>query len=217
MPASDLPATRPHTRSRRPLSEFALKFGFTGIVLGLFAAVTPFQGCKAGVGETCRCATDCRGGLVCQAVGKAPLNPASCTDDSAGCCYPANSPGQCGESPESSDFGGALSGPDPEDILDMGSKRDLAMPDDTGESQGGSSGSTGATTTTETTASSSSSTTATSATSSAGTETSETSETSVTTNAATTVMGTGSSGTDSGSSGTDSATGSTGGSSTDTE
>ena len=216
MPASDLPAPRPHERPSRsrPLADLALKFSFTGVVLGLFAAVAPFQGCKAGVGQTCRCATDCKGGLVCQAVGKAPLNLAACGDNSAGCCYPANSPGQCGEGTQSSEMDDALTGPAPEDILDMGSKRDLAMPDDTGESQGGSSGSTGATTTTSATTSA----TTTSATSSTSTS-STSATTSATTDAATTSTGTGSSGTSSGtdSSGTDSATGSSGGSSTDTE
>jgi hypothetical protein len=115
-----------------------LRLGFTGVVIGLFAAITPFQGCKSGVGATCRCATDCKNGLICQATGRPALNPGACAGDGVGnCCYPIETAGQCVESTLEADSDGAGSGLEDDPTMNPMTKHDL-FPDTTGTESGSS-------------------------------------------------------------------------------
>ena len=207
MPTSEQPQA-----PSRPLAALALRLGFAGLVLGLFAAVTQLQGCKAGADAACRCADDCRGGLICQAVGKAPLDPNACAGDGEGCCYPAETPGFCGEADESAESDGMLTAPSPDDNFDA-SKRDLAGPDD-GESDGGSSGSTTSTMTSDASATTMMTSSATQTTSGTTQDTTSATETSTT---ATTSMETGTSTDSSGSSTSDTGTGTDTDTDTDTD
>jgi hypothetical protein len=86
------------------------------LALSLLAALVP--ACRGGLNSNCRCASDCRAGLVCQAENLKVL-----ADDQ---CYDAGVIGACVE-PENDDQG---EGPDlvatePPPYYDLPSKRDF--------------------------------------------------------------------------------------------
>jgi hypothetical protein len=88
--------------------------GLLGLSLGVVLSLTP--GCKASRGEVCRCAEDCRDGLVCVVGSSDVLAP--------GECGPANLIGHCVDDDSLSELEGGLG--DLPIFLDMPSKRDFA-------------------------------------------------------------------------------------------
>ena len=116
--------------------------GTLGMLATMVAALA--GGCRGGLGTTCRCAADCRAGLVCSAEGENPL--------AAELCYKPGVSGLCIESDDVDDSGAPFElteGPK----MDLGpySKRDFqpsgSISDSvTGTTTGtGSTGSTGST------------------------------------------------------------------------
>jgi hypothetical protein len=82
-----------------------------GWVIGLLLS------CKAGVGDRCVCADDCKAGLICLAGGRVLRE---------GECSPATGPGaEPGECIDEADAGDRGEIPEPEVWLDLGSKRDF--------------------------------------------------------------------------------------------
>lgn len=155
------------------------------------------SGCRGRLGANCRCAADCRDGLVCAAEAEKPL--------SGELCYDPGVVGECIEALEADTENGSGSDPtEPPIYEDMPSKRDflpgtsVSVGDGTGSSGGTetdpSTGSSGDTTSTSTSTSTGDDTTGTST----GTSTSGTSTSGDTTS--------GTSGTSSGTSGTSSGT-----------
>ncbi len=101
------------------------------LALALAALVALVPACKAGKGDACRCASDCRSGLVCSAEGRAPRAIDQCpapSDPEAAkdnlCCYPQEAVGACVEAADAADTV-ADELPDPMIYDDLPSKRDL--------------------------------------------------------------------------------------------
>lgn len=87
----------------------------TAALLALLAALT--AGCRGGLGTTCRCAADCRAGLVCRAEGEKAL-----ADE---LCYKPGLSGLCVESDDIEDSGTPVELTEAPAFLDMPSKRDF--------------------------------------------------------------------------------------------
>jgi len=83
----------------------------------LAAAAALLVGCRGGLGTTCRCAADCRAGLICRAEGEKPL--------SAELCYKPGVSGLCIESDDVDDSGTPVELTEAPVFLDMPSKRDF--------------------------------------------------------------------------------------------
>ncbi|RMG99083.1 MAG: hypothetical protein D6705_04205 [Deltaproteobacteria bacterium] len=79
--------------------------------------------CRAGEGERCVCAADCKAGLVCALDNGSVLDEGTCSPDGAaggGMCVP-----------EGSQMESTSSGTGPPLFMDMGSKRDFEPPQPT--------------------------------------------------------------------------------------
>ncbi len=113
------------------------------------AAFLLLSACRAGDGERCVCAADCKAGLTCILENGAVLDEGTCAPDGAaggGLCLPE------GSNPGTSGSGGG-----PPLYMDLGSKRDFeppgpttstgTTPTDTGTDTGTTSTSTGGTST----------------------------------------------------------------------
>lgn len=116
----------------------------TGALFALASLLVALaSGCRGGLGTTCRCAADCRSGLVCTAEGEKSLT--------AELCYKPGVSGVCVESEDPEDSGAPFEltdGP----LMDLGpySKRDFqpsgSISDSvTGTGTTGTTGSTGTT------------------------------------------------------------------------
>ncbi|MGB1278203.1 MAG: hypothetical protein ACPG77_20825, partial [Nannocystaceae bacterium] len=100
------------------------------LVSGLLLSLAPTPGCRAGSGDACRCASDCKTGFVCAAEGLNPLTMNDCNEGGAGCCYPTGSvTALCIPGDAVADLGEGLSdGPD----MFPYTKRDLSHPTTSG-------------------------------------------------------------------------------------
>ena len=58
------------------MTAFAADYRAGGAVL--LALLAALAGCRGGLGTTCRCAADCRAGLICRAEGEKPLSADLC-------------------------------------------------------------------------------------------------------------------------------------------
>ncbi len=87
----------------------------------LLAALALLAGsCRAGEGERCVCAADCRPGLVCALANGSVLDEGTCTPDGAaggGMCLP-----------EGGGMESTTGGTGPPLFMDMGAKRDFEPP-----------------------------------------------------------------------------------------
>jgi hypothetical protein len=122
-----------------------VKARFQGVGAALLFALLGAQACKAGEGDRCICAEDCRDGLVCLAGGRVLA---------ADTCSAAIGPGaELGMCVEEAGAGEGDEGvPEPEIYLDLGSKRDFepGIPPEVTSSESGDASSTGTATSTAT-------------------------------------------------------------------
>lgn len=109
-------------------------------VVFAWVALVAAGGCKAKAGDVCRCAADCRDGLVC-AAGASVLDPEA--------CFAGDKTGECIEDDNLPDESGGPSTPDPLD--DLPSKRDLGGGETTGDTGTTDTGDADTTDTTDTT------------------------------------------------------------------
>ena len=89
-----------------------------GVVLALLLPLWGALACKAGQGDRCICADDCRDGLVCLAGGRVLA-----ADACSSAIGPGAEPGTCVDSGSAGE--GDEGVPEPEIYLDLGSKRDF--------------------------------------------------------------------------------------------
>ena len=90
----------------------------TGALLALSSLLVALAGgCRGGLGTVCRCAADCRSGLVCGAEGENALT--------AELCYKPGVSGLCIESEDIEDSGVPVELTEAPEYLDMASKRDF--------------------------------------------------------------------------------------------
>jgi len=174
--------------------------------LAILAALA--AGCRGGIGTTCRCAADCRAGLICSAEGEKALT--------AELCYKPGVVGLCTESDDVDDSGAPVDLTEAPLYLDMPSKRDFqpGISDSITGTGTTAATDTDATTSTGTDATTSTTSTGTDATTSTGTSTGDTSTGTSTGDTSTGTTGTSSS--SSGSSSSSSSSSSSGSSSGDT-
>lgn len=98
--------------------------GLLGFGLGLLLSLAP--GCKGSKGEVCRCADDCRDGLVCLVGATTVLEP--------GECGPSTQIGHCVDDESLSQLEGGLG--DMPIFDDLPSKRDLGAGETTATDSG---------------------------------------------------------------------------------
>lgn len=106
----------------------------TRIGLALLLALAGAFACKAGAGDRCICADDCKNGLVCLAGGRVLQD---------GDCSPAigedAEPGECVDAAAAGEGEDEI--PEPDVYMDLGSKRDFdpvpPMPPTTGDTDTG--------------------------------------------------------------------------------
>jgi hypothetical protein len=161
----------------------------------LLVAAALLPGCRSGIGAVCRCASDCRAGLVCESEGEKTLTPDM--------CFPPPTNGRCVEADANdSSASDPLVATEPPVYLDLPSRRDFG-----GDSNSGATGPTTGATTSATDASTGVTTSATDSSSSTGTTGTSTGTTSTTdTSTASTGDSTGTTGTTSGTTGTGTST-----------
>ncbi|MCA9663494.1 MAG: hypothetical protein KC486_34510, partial [Myxococcales bacterium] len=127
------------------------------------AAVLP--ACKAGEGDACRCAADCRSGLQCAAEGQRALDPGECYNAGSGTPM-----GLCVPAAEVDDYDSGATEVDPSAANYPENKRDFGWPD-SGASDSATSSTTDGTTTDGTSTSSTTDGTTTDGTTTDGTTT----------------------------------------------
>ncbi len=109
--------------------------------LALLATATlSLAACKAGQGDACRCASDCKGDLQCAAEGYKALSIDNCSSpgEGEGCCYPSGAAGLCVQPSEAGNFDSSASAVDPTVDGYPDNKRDFGI-DSSASDSGGSS------------------------------------------------------------------------------
>ncbi|HFE46347.1 MAG TPA: hypothetical protein ENJ18_12775 [Nannocystis exedens] len=140
----------------------------------LTTAILSVAACKAGQGDACRCASDCKSDLQCAAEGYKALSVDNCSSpgEGEGCCYPAGAAGICVLPSEADNFDSSASAVDPTVDGYPDNKRDFGI--DSSASDSGSTSTTDASTSsgTSTSTSTSAGSSTTDASTSSGTSTS---------------------------------------------
>jgi len=173
--------------------------------LAAFTALT-FSACKAGEGDACRCASDCKSGLQCAAEGYKALEIGNCDapGQGEGCCYPNTAAAVCIPASEADEYDSGDSAVDPTADDYPQNKRDFGI-----ETSGASDSATSSTSTTEGTSSTTEGTSSTTDTTGSTTDTTTGSTGSTTDTTGSTTDATTGSTTDATGSTTDATTGST--------
>ena len=151
----------------------------------LTTAILSVAACKAGQGDACRCASDCKSDLQCAAEGYKALSVDNCSSpgEGEGCCYPVGAAGICVLPSEADNFDSSASAVDPTVDGYPDNKRDFGIDSsasDSGSTSTSTSTSAGSSTTNTSTSTGSSTTNASTSTGSSTTDASTSSGSSTT-------------------------------------